>query len=366
MARGIEVHQFLPTLGFRDAVASHTLETQRAVAEAGFRGGIWAEDVHPELRRRARPYTDYLRLRAARRRDNVLLYQASTGSHGIVDFFLEQPGPKTLYYHNITPPEFFEPYDPAAAATLARGREELKMLVERVPVAMSASEFNARELSELGASQVAVIPPYLSRALGSSPSAAQTSWLRRTKKGLDLLFVSRIVPHKGHFHLLRVFAAIRAAVDPQARLFVVGAWGPDAYMRELFRLRERLCLTEGVAFTGSVSESHLVSYYMEADVYLSMSQHEGFGLPLVEAMRFGLPVVAYDAGGVAETLGGSGVLVRTLDTALIAELVGRIGTDSSLRDQILERQRARLSEIESLERDRLQVAAIRSVLADAP
>ncbi|MCA1673886.1 MAG: glycosyltransferase family 4 protein, partial [Actinobacteria bacterium] len=172
------------------------------------------------------------------------------------------------------------------------------------------------------------------------------------------LSVGRVVPHKGHLHLLRTFAAVRAGVDPHARLFVVGAWGPDDYMRAVFRLRERLDL-DGVVFTGSVSEATLASHYQEADLYLSQSEHEGFGLPLVEAMRNGKPVVAYDGGAVGETLNRSGVLLRTLDPAFTAEVIARVAGDEGLQAELVKGQNDRLTALEAESRDPLVVRAIR-------
>jgi glycosyltransferase involved in cell wall biosynthesis len=363
LRRGPEVHQFLPSLGFRDAVGTHTFETRRALAEAGIRGGIFAEEMHGEVARTARPPDHYAGLRSARRGESVLLYQASTGSHGVVGLLAGRPGRKTIYFHNITPARFFEPYAPAAALNLAWGREELRQLAPQVRVAMANSEFSAAELRELGIEDVRVVPPYLPPTLDVPPNPTHAGWLKRSRRGIDVVAVGRIVPHKGHLHLFRAFAALRAAVDPDARLFLVGAWGPEPYMRALFRARERLGL-EGVAFTGSVTEATLAAHYQEADVYLSLSEHEGFGLPLIEAMRRGRPVVAYAGGAVEETLGGAGFLLRTLDPMVVAEVVARVATDHALRHRLLRGQEARLAELDRLPRDQLVVQAVRDAAGE--
>jgi glycosyltransferase involved in cell wall biosynthesis len=313
--------------------------------------------MHGQLSGDAQPPDGYPSLRSARRGRNVLLYQASTGSHGLVEFLAQRPEPKAIYYHNVSPSHFFEPYAPGAALNLAWGREELKLLAPHVQVAMANSAYSAGELEALGVEDVRVIPPYLPPTLDAAPNPAHAGWLRRSKRGVDVLAVGRLVPHKGHLHLLRAFAALRAAVDPGARLFVVGSWGPEAYMRAVFRLRERLG-PEGVVFTGSVSEGSLAAHYQEADVFLSLSEHEGFGLPLVEAMRKALPVVAYAGGAVEETLDGSGVLLRTLDPPLVAEVIGRVASDETLRRHLVRRQHARVAELENVPRDREVVAAV--------
>ena len=356
--RRMEVHQFLPSLGWRDAVGTHTLEMRRAFAEAGIKGGVYAEEMHGEFFRTASPPDVYAGRRSARHGGNVLLYQASTGSRGMVHLLASRPEPKVLYYHNVTPARFFDPYLPAAALNLRWGREELRVLAPHVRVAMANSEFSAAELRELGVEDVRVVPPYLPPTVDAEPSATHAGWLRRTKRGTDVLAVGRVVPHKGHLHLLRAFAALRAAVDPGARLFVVGSWGPEEYMRAIFRLREELG-AESVVFTGSVAEETLAAHYQEADVFLSLSEHEGFGLPLIEAMRKGTPVVAYAGGAVGETLDGSGVLLDTLDPPTVAEVVGRVASDEDLRKRIVEGQRERMAGLDRLPRDTQVVQAVR-------
>ncbi|MCA1691735.1 MAG: glycosyltransferase, partial [Actinobacteria bacterium] len=287
----------------------------------------------------------------------TILYQASTGSRGLVADLLTWSEPKAIYYHNITPSRFFEPWAPGDALNLAWGREELQQLAPHVAVAVANSEYSAEELRRLGIEDVRVVPPYLPPALQTAPNPSHAGWLRRTKKGLDLLMVSRLVPSKGHLHLLRAFAALRSAVDRAARLFVVGAWGPESYMRALFRLREKLGL-EGVVFTGSVSAATLAAHYQEADVFVSLSEHEGFGLPLIEAMRQGLPVVAYDAAAVGETMGGAGVLLGTLDPLVVAEVLGRVGADPDLQANLKRGQFERMKAIDAVPRDRLLVDAV--------
>jgi glycosyltransferase involved in cell wall biosynthesis len=128
-------------------------------------------------------------------------------------------------------------------------------------------------------------------------------------------------------------------------------------MRAIQRLREKLG-SEGIAFTGSITEASLAAHYREADVYVCLSEHEGFGLPLIEAMRAGVPVVAYDAGAVAETLGGSAVLMRTLDPRVIAEVVARVASDEDLRKELIGRQYDRVAELENVPRDEAIVECV--------
>jgi hypothetical protein len=153
-------------------------------------------------------------------------------------------------------------------------------------------------------------------------------------------------------------SVIQRTIDPGARMFIAGTWGPSDYMRELFRHRERLGV-QGVAFTGPISDAGLVALYESSDMLLCLSEHEGFGVPLLEAMGMGIPVVAYDAGAVAETLGGAGVLVRTLDPAVVAEAVGGLICDEALRAQVVDRQHARVAEVTSAPREDVLLDVVR-------
>jgi glycosyltransferase involved in cell wall biosynthesis len=291
------------------------------------------------------------------------MYQASTGTDGMAEVLTGRPEPLVVYYHNITPREFLEPFDVAAGMVLERGRTELRVLVARAAKLMANSEFSAREIRAMTDMDVQVLPPYLPPGLDAPPAASHVSWLRRTKRGADLLFIGRVAPNKNHAALMRAFAAYRDTVDGDARLFVVGAFGPKPYINALMALRERLG-SRGIVFTGSISDSHIAAHLQEADVFVCLSLHEGFGVPLVEAMRFGIPVVAYDAGAVGETLGGAGVLVRTLEVPMVAEVIHRVVTDDELKKRVIAGQECRLSELEGIDRDAAIAAAVREVMPE--
>ena len=356
MAEAVHVHQFVPVLLPQDAVGNHTLETHRALGEGGMQPRIWAVSVHPQLGRYGRPYGEFPRA-ASRGSRRVLLYQAASVSGGIVEFLVKRPEPKVISYHNLTPARFYQPYEPATAAGLTEASRELERLAREVRVAIAASEFNAADLRSMGIEDVCVVPPYLPAGLRVEPDPATLAALEAGRQGIDLLFVGRIVPNKAHQHLVRMMAVMRAAIDPGARLHVVGAPGPETYRRVLLGLVERL-VPGGVIFTGAVSDAELAAHYRHADAFVCLSEHEGFGLPLVEAMRAELPVVAYDAGAVAETLGGAGVLLGTVDPRAVAEVVARVGSDEALRAALKSRQLARAAELESFPRDQAIVRTV--------
>lgn len=360
-ARGLEVHQFVPTLLVRDAVGNHVLRTQRDLAELGAHADIWAGWVDPSLGGRARRWQRFERTRSKRGRRRILLYQAASYSGGMVDFLAGRADPTVVSYHNLTPASFLAPYDGSAAHDLALAMAELRRLVARTRVAVAASEFNAADLRRMGVERVHVIPPYVGLGFRGRPDQRTLERLRATRRGIDLVFVGRLSPNKGHADLVRLVATLRASIDPHARLFLVGSPGPRLYVDWIARLIDRVA-PGAVVLTAGVSDAELAAYYAHADVFVCMSKHEGFCIPLVEAMRARLPVLAYQAGAVGDTLAGAGVLVRTREPPILAELVLRLARDDDLRAEICRRQLRRAAEIESFPRDRALVAALLDAL----
>ena len=360
---GVEVHQFLTDLFPVDAVGAHTLATRRALREAGMGGRIWAEAFDPQYHLVARRYCHYWpersRTGAARR---VLLYQMSTGSNGIVDMLHGLDTPLAAYYHNITPPEFFYPFDEEAAERMRRGREQLRRLAPRVSLAFAASRFSADELRSVGVRDVRLLPPFPA-ADQPAPDQGYLRCLTDGKKGIDLLFVGRVSPHKGHRQLIRVLAILAAGAESEVRLFIVGRPGPHTYVGMLHRAVTRLGLERSVVFTGTVSQAQLAAHYRAADLFLCLSEHEGFCLPLLEAMRNGLPVVACEAGAVGELVGDAGLLLRSRDPLVVAETVMRVAADPELRRQLVECQRIRVRQVQDMQSDIVLLDAMRELVS---
>jgi glycosyltransferase involved in cell wall biosynthesis len=209
---------------------------------------------------------------------------------------------------------------------------------------VGVSDYNRRELESAGFARTAVVPLLIDwRAYDVAPDPAVLSLLSavRTK----LLFVGRISPHKRQDDLIRLIAYYRACIDPEAQLVLVGSYRDQPqYHGRLRALAEELGVSNAVTFAGSVSLPALVAYYRSATAFVSLSEHEGFGVPLLEAMRFDLPVIAYDAGAVAETLGEAGLRVKTRELPEIAELVGLVAERPDLRKTLTAAGRARLAD----------------------
>ena len=152
--------------------------------------------------------------------------------------------------------------------------------------------------------------------------------------------MGRITPNKRQEDLVKLLFYYRR-LQPEARLVLVGQ-PEEKYLIWLKRLVDRLGLTEAVTFTGRVSQQEMVTYYRAADVFISMSEHEGFGKPLIESMYFDLPVLAYASTAVPSTLGGAGVLFKRKDYEALAELLDLIIYDEDLRTNLIAGQKERV------------------------
>jgi glycosyltransferase involved in cell wall biosynthesis len=255
--------------------------------------------------------------------------------------WLEQlPARKVLVYHNITPHTYFAGLDAGQYESARRGREQLGLLRSHTDAAWGDSAYNARELVESGWARVGVLPIVFEPERYSVRPSRRAS--RRWRQGLNVLFVGRVAPHKRHEDLIRVYAHLKRAVRPDSRLLLIGSdRGMSAYAESLKALVRELGLGD-VVFAGHVRAAEWVAAYRCASVYLSMSEHEGFGVPLLEAMHFGVPVVARKAAAVPETLGGAGLLLVRRNDPATAELIALLDEDRKFRDQVVDRQRERL------------------------
>ena len=272
------------------------------------------------------------------------------------------PGRLVLRYHNITPPEFFAEHLPHLARQCHQGRRELRAFASRTELALGVSEFNRRELEEAGFARTGVlpIPLDLDALVGGRRSAAVTKLYADGRT--NLLFVGRIIPNKRIEDLLRIFAVYQRSIEPASRLLLVGDhWGYEPYLLRLEELARALAV-EDVAFTGQVEDDELRAYYAASAAYVSMSEHEGFCVPLLEAMAFELPVIAYDAGAVAETLDGAGVLLRDKHPETAAELVQRLVSHTPLRAAVLESQARRLARLRATDAQAQVLEALAPVL----
>jgi glycosyltransferase involved in cell wall biosynthesis len=333
------IHQFVPALTYGDAISNHTIELKRLLHRLGHPSEIYVLECDPRVASHCRPLSDY-----RDDPDDVLLYQYGS-STDLTQYLMPRIKRTILYYHNVTPPDFFAAIEPEVATNLARARLELLEMAGGVRSAVTVSEYNRRELEAMGYDNVKVLPLLFDLpALRTSAATRYGQRVVRTYRDghVNILFVGRLAPNKRQDDLIRALRYYRRLIDRRARLLLVGSAPSFRYQAYLEMLAEHLDTTDGIHFIGQVEmDKGFGAYYEAASVFLCLSEHEGFCVPLIESMYCDLPVIAYASTAVPETMGGAGMLVTEKRYDVIGELIHCVVTDQRLRDQITATQRDR-------------------------
>jgi glycosyltransferase involved in cell wall biosynthesis len=322
------VHQFVPMLHRDDAVGRHTLRLRDLLAARGITSRIYVEMTDPETANETRPFPEYADAAVA---GDVLVYQFATAS-AMAPWLDARRERLAVNYHNVTPPEFYAAWNNPMARHQLRATQELALLAPRTALAIAVSAFNEAELQRAGYARTAVVPP---AAMAPTESAAtREQGVPTGRPGTRWLCVGRVAPNKGIELALMALLVARAHHDPAATLRVVGRPVVPAYTRALLRFARELGVRDAVAFTGHLDDADLVTAMAESDALVMASGHEGFGVPVLEAMAIGLPVVANRAGALPEIIGDGGLLVDATDPYALAGAVARVVTDADLRAEL--------------------------------
>lgn len=319
-----------------DAVGQHTMAVQDLLRARGLGSEVFVELEDPDTVSRTRPFTDYP---AVARPGDVLVYQFATAS-ATVDTLLARRETLVVNYHNVTPPECFAPWDNALARHQVWAHQQLRSLAGRAVLGVAVSEVNRADLVTAGFVQTAVVPPVMGvPAVGGDLRPGR-------RRGARWLAVGRLAPNKAVEDIVAALLAYRALYDPEAGLLVIGRPSVPVYARALRRYAADLGLADAVGFAGRVDDRALTAAYDQADVLVVTSEHEGFCLPVAEAMARRVPIVAYRQGAVPEVLGEAGVLLDAKDPLTVAAAVHRLATDDRWRH---ERAMAGVARLESLD-----------------
>jgi L-malate glycosyltransferase len=334
------INQWVPAAHRGDAIGDSARRVRELLRQRGHDSDIYALTIDDDLKGDVIPFAS-----PTARQGDVTIFHFALPSV-MTEAFASLPGIRVLQYHNITPASFFAPYDAQLFRLAALGRRELQSLAGRVDLALGDSEFNRRELEELGFAPTGVLPIVVDA--GRITDAPRRPALEAILGDglINILFVGRIAPNKRIDDHIRLAEFYKRYVDSYYRFIFVGRYDcvPAYYAQVRALIAEFKMLPDRFWFTGPVPDEDLGVFYRWADAYVSLSEHEGFCVPLVESMAANVPVLAYAAGAVPETLGGAGMLFSPKDLEFAAETLGMLVYDRSVRDAVLEGQRQRLQD----------------------
>lgn len=338
----MKIIQLLPTLAFGDAVSNDTINLKQVIKELGYKTEIYAENIDSRLPSgvvhsiKKMPNIDS---------DDILLYHLSTGTklnYQVADYECK----KILIYHNITPPHFFKGYSEASYNLSDNGLKEAAYLSDKVDYCLADSEFNKKNLVEMNYKCKIDILPILIPFADYMKKPNKSIIKRYNNDAINIVFTGRIAPNKKQEDIIEAFFYYKKYINRTARLFLVGSYsGMEKYYEQLKGYVKALGLND-VYFTGHIKFNEIIAYYKIADLFLCMSEHEGFCVPLIEAMFYDVPIIAYDSTAIADTLAGSGLLLKEKQPMETAELMNKLITDKNLRQDVIKNQRIRLKDFD--------------------
>lgn len=324
------IHQFHSGATPGDAITNQMFALQAELRAMGYRSEIFAEHFDGELA------TSIKHIDTLTPSDRELLLIHHSMGHRRLDQILEFPNPLVTVYHNITPAQELTEIGYKHFSHI--GRHQLDVLAQQSLMGIADSHYNRKEMLLRGFKHVEVIP--VRTNFREFQNARETRHPER-----DWLFVGRIAPNKQQLEIVRAFHHFHHNVDKAARLFLVGDHKMRSYVDAVGDEIEKLDLIGHVDPTGKLEDNDLIHRYARAGVFVSLSRHEGFGVPLLEAMAAGVPVVALESSAVTETMGGAGVLLQSSSAEVVSAAVQRLMTDPDYRHDVIWKQDRRLEKI---------------------
>ena len=327
----MHAHQFATSLTYGDAISDEMLEIQTCLRDEGHESEIFVRFFDPRLAGSVKDYREYRRYSAP---ENVVIFHFSIGSP-VSKLFFRIPDKRIMIYHNITPYDFFLDSHRILTRECYKGRLELKQFVGKVDLALGDSEYNRRELEEAGYERTGVLPILMDLGKFDASGDPVVKEIYDTGK-TTILYVGRVIPAKKFEEVIKAFWFYKNVFDRNSQLVLAGEFrGMERYLAGLQDLVGRLKLSD-VHITGHLDFGQLLSFFRMADVYLSLSEHEGFCVPVLEAFYLRIPVVAYAAGAVAETMNGGGAVLKDKDPFRTAAVLDRVVRDQGLRQKLVD------------------------------
>lgn len=345
----MRVYQIIVTIIKGDAIGNYARMINKILRKSGLTTAIYAENIGAGLEKEN---IYHINLLENVKEDDVILYHMCerTAIHKLIK---KLKCVKIAIYHNVTPPYFFSWLDRKQEWIQKESLREICSLKNEFNYCIADSEFNKKNLVEMGyrKEKIKVFPVMID--FTDYEKYPDTKILEKYKDDwINIVFVGRIAPNKKQEDLIKCFAYYKKKVNKKSRLILVGSAFSKDY---LSCLNDYICLldAEDVIVTGHVTFKEILAYYRTADIFLCMSEHEGFCVPLIEAMLFHIPIVAFKSTAIPYTLGGSGILIDVKDPILVSAILSRIVSDEKLKNSIINRQDQRVNDfrIEKLQRE---------------
>ena len=333
----MKVIQFSAGFNEGDAISNIMMYYRDKFIEKNISSEIYSQNIGYSTSKLCKKFNTY-----SYTSNDIIIYHHSIHSK-IYEFLKSLPNKlkKIIIYHNVTPHEYIKNYDLSLAYYLQKGREELKEMSSFFDINIAVSEFNKVELDQIGFKNVFVIPINISKDNYKIFPQAYSDLFK-------ILFVGRIAPNKKQCDLIRI-AKILSNYNFPFKLILAGKTAPEllSYKQELDYLIKYFELDGKVEFLNYVTQENICELYSNADLFLCMSEHEGFCVPLLEAMYYQLPIIAYKAGAIPETLGEGGILFKEKKLDYIAEMIHKIKIEDSFRKKIIKKGSDRFKELNS-------------------
>lgn len=335
----LAIHQITATMSVGDAISNEILAIKKILDSMDVCNEIYAENIDPRLKVKVKKYTDY-----KGNKDDIIINHFGIGS-AVNDHVLGLKNKiKIIRYHNITPHKFFDGYNMVSAKLCELGRNQLNKSKDTYKYSLADSEYNKEELMELGYKNISVIPIII--AIKDYEKKPDNEILNRYNDEFkNIIFIGRVSPNKKQEDVIKAFYYYKKYFNKKSRLFIVGSYdGMETYYNQLVRLTKSLNL-EDVIFTGHIKFESILAYYSIANLFLCMSEHEGFCVPLVESMFFKVPILAYNSCAIPYTLGGKSVLVNEKNYKYISGMMNYILENKDFKEKIISKQCERLEEL---------------------
>ncbi len=337
----MNIYQILPELRYGDAVGNDAMAICDVIAEMGYKTAIYANRVDSRL---TSPMYKKISKLPKLADDDIIIFNHCSGSD--LSYLLPTlGGRKMMIYHNITPPEFFAPYSKDSYNATLEGYKQTEAIKDCIEYVMAVSEYNASDLRRMGYTCPMTVRPILIPFSDYEKEPDKAVIEKYSNDGYtNILFVGRIAPNKKHEDVVAAFAYYKKHINPKSRLIFIGSdGGTENYSATVKKYISALDVDD-IIFPGHIKFSEILAYYKTADVFLCMSEHEGFCVPLLESMFFDVPIIAYESSAIPDTLGGSGILLKEKDPVFTAMMMDRLVRDSELRTHVIEKQRSRLKD----------------------